>query len=115
VAQHIAAGKLVAVALTDPERTSLIAGLPTVAEQGYPTVKEGAWHGIMAPKGTPSSVIALLNGHLNEILKMPDVIEKMAVFGARPAGGAPEQLFKVNAEDYTRLIKTINDLKITAD
>jgi tripartite-type tricarboxylate transporter receptor subunit TctC len=115
VAQHIAAGKLVAVALTDPERTSLIPGVPTVAEQGYPAVKEGAWHGIMAPKGTPASVIALLNGHLNEILKMPDVIEKMAVFGARPAGGAPEQLFRVNAEDYTRLIKTINDLKITAD
>jgi hypothetical protein len=43
------------------------------------------------------------------------VIEKMAVFGARPAGGTPETLFKVNAEDYTRLIKTINDLKITAD
>ena len=115
VAQHIAAGKLVAVALTDPERTALIPGLPTVAEQGYPTVKEGAWHGIMAPKGTPAAVIALLNGHLNEILKMPDVVEKMAVFGARPAGGPPEQLYRVNADDYTRLIKTINDLKITAD
>jgi hypothetical protein len=43
------------------------------------------------------------------------VVEKMAVFGARPAGGPPEQLYRVNADDYTRLIKTINDLKITAD
>lgn len=115
VAQHIAAGKLVVVALTDPERSPLIPGVSTVAEQGYPTVKEGAWNGIMAPKGTPPAVIALLNGHVNEILKMPDVIEKMAVFGARPVGGPPEQLYRVNAEDHTRLIKTINDLKITAD
>jgi tripartite-type tricarboxylate transporter receptor subunit TctC len=104
VAQHIAAGKLVAVALTDPERTQLIPGLATVAEQGYPSVKEGAWHGIMAPKGTPAAVIASLNAHM-----------KMAVFGARPAGGAPDQLYKVNADDYSRLTKTISDLKITAD
>jgi tripartite-type tricarboxylate transporter receptor subunit TctC len=115
VSQHIAAGKLVAVALTDPERTPLIPGLATVAEQGYPTVKEGAWHGFMAPKGTPAAVIALLNSHFNEIIRMPDVVEKMASFGARPAGGAPDLLSKVNAEDLTRLTRTIRDLNITAD
>jgi len=115
VAQHIAAGKLVAVALTDPERSSLIAGLSTVAEQGYPSVKEGAWHGIMAPKGTPANIIQTLNMHMNDILRMPDVVEKMASFGARPVGGKPEALSKINADDYARLTKTITDLKITAE
>lgn len=115
VAQHIAAGKLVAVALTDPERTPLIPGLATVAEQGYPSVKEGAWHGFMVPKGTPAAVISLLNTHFNEIIRMPDVVEKMASFGARPAGGAPDLLSKVNAEDLARLTRTIRDLNITAD
>lgn len=115
VSQHIAAGKLVAVALTDPERSPLIPGVPTVAEQGYATVKEGAWHGIMAPKGTPANVIQTLNAHMNEILKMPDVVEKMASFGARPVGGKPEALSKINADDYARLTKTITDLKISAE
>ena len=115
VSQHIAAGKLVAVALTDPERSPLIPGVPTVAEQGYPTVKEGAWHGIMAPKGTPANVIQTLNAHMNDILRMPDVVEKMASFGARPVGGKPEALSKINADDYARLTKTITDLKITAE
>lgn len=115
VAQHIAAGKLVAVALTDPERSPLIPGVGTVADQGYASVKEGAWHGIMAPKGTPASIIATLNTHLNEILKMPDVVERMASFGARPVGGAPQQLYKVNAADYERLTRTITDLKISAE
>ncbi len=115
VSQHIAAGKLVAVALTDPDRTPLIAGLATVAEQGYPTVKEGAWHGIMAPKGTPANVIQTLNAHMNDILRMPDVVEKMASFGARPMGGKPEDLSKINADDFARLSKTIHDLKITAE
>ncbi|MBK6651778.1 MAG: tripartite tricarboxylate transporter substrate binding protein [Betaproteobacteria bacterium] len=115
VSQHIAAGKLVAVALTDPERSPLIPGVPTVAEQGYPTVKEGAWHGIMAPKGTPANVIQTLNAHMNDVLRMPDVVEKMASFGARPVGGKPEALSKINADDYARLTKTITDLKITAE
>ena len=115
VAQHIAAGKLVAVALTDPERSPLIPGVGTVADQGHASVKEGAWHGIMAPKGTPASIIATLNTHLNEILKMPDVVERMASFGARPVGGAPQQLYKVNAADYERLTRTITDLKISAE
>jgi tripartite-type tricarboxylate transporter receptor subunit TctC len=115
VAQHIATGKLVAVALTDPERTSLIAGLSTMSDQGFPGVKEGAWHGIMAPKGTPRATVDLLNAHMNEVLKMPDVIEKMATFGARPVGGRPDQLAKVNAEDFARLSKAITELNITAD
>ena len=115
VSQHIASGKLVAVALTDPDRTPLIPGLATVAEQGYPTVKEGAWHGIMAPKGTPANIIQALNMHMNEILRMPDVIEKMASFGARPVGGKPEALTNVNADDHARLTKTIRDLNITAE
>ncbi len=114
VAQHIAAGKLVAVALTDPERTPLIPGVSTVAEQGYPTVKEGAWHGIMVPRGTPAAVVATLNAHFNEILKMPDVVERMASFGARPVGGRPEALSRINAEDLVRLTKTITELNITA-
>ena len=115
VSQHIAAGKLVAVALTDPERSPLIPGLATVAEQGYPTVTEAAWHGIMAPKGTPANVIQTLNTYMNEILRLPDVVEKMASFGARPVGGKPEALSKVNADDYARLSKTIRDLNITAE
>jgi tripartite-type tricarboxylate transporter receptor subunit TctC len=115
VAQHISAGKLVAVALTDPDRSPLLPGIGTVVDQGYSSVKEGAWHGVMAPKGTPPAIIATLNAHLNEVLKMPDVVERMASFGARPVGGPSQQLYKVNAADYERLTKTIQDLKITAE
>ena len=115
VTQHIASGKLVTVAVTDGEQSPLIPGVKTVAEQGYPSVKEGAWNGIMAPKGTPRPIIDMLNAHMNEILKMPDVIQRMGTFGARPVGGAPEILSKTNADDYARLTKAIADLKITAD
>ena len=115
VSQLISSGRLVAVALTDDEQTALIPKLATIAEQGYKDIKLGAWHGIMAPKGTSANVISLLNSHMNEVLKMPDVVERMGTYGARPVGGAPEALTKINADDYARLTKLIRDLNIQAD
>ena len=114
-AQHLKAGKLVAVALTDAERSPLVPGVPTIAEQGYKDVKLGAWNGIFAPKGTPPAIIAMLNGHLNEILKMPDVIEKMASFGTRTIGGRPEALAQLNADEYAMTTRLIRDLNIQAE
>ncbi|MNT51884.1 Tripartite tricarboxylate transporter family receptor [compost metagenome] len=75
----------------------------------------GAWHGVMAPKGTPPEVVKVLNQQLNDVLRLPDVTEKMATFGASPVGGAPAALEKVNAADYERLGKVIRDLAITAE
>jgi tripartite-type tricarboxylate transporter receptor subunit TctC len=115
VQQHIKAGKLVAVALTDDERNPNIPGLSTISEQAYKDVKLGAWNGVFAPKGTPAAVIELLNSHLNEILKMPDVIEKLATFGARPVGGRPEALAKINADEHGRLSKLVRELNIQAE
>ena len=75
----------------------------------------GAWNGFFAPKGTPAPVVKLLNENLNEILKSPEVTEKLAVFGALPAGGAPDVLGKINAGDYTVMGKVIRDLGVSAE
>lgn len=115
VSQHLKAGKLVAVALTDDERNPLIPNLSTISEQGYKDIKLGAWNGIFAPKGTPAAVINTLNAHMNEVLKMPDVIERMATFGARPVGGKPEALARINSDEFNRLSKLIKDFNIQAD
>lgn len=115
VAQYINMGKLLALAVTDPKRSALLPNVPTLAELGYKNVIVGAWHGVMAPKGTPAEVVKLLNEQLNEIVKMPDIAEKMATFGAVPVGGAPAVLEKINASDYERLGKVIKDFGISAE
>ncbi len=84
-------------------------------EQGYKDVVVGSWNGFFAPKGTPAEVVKLLNEHLNEILKMPDVVKKMATFGALPAGGAPEVLGRTNADEYEAMGRLIRELGIRAD
>ncbi|AJG20146.1 Bug family tripartite tricarboxylate transporter substrate binding protein [Cupriavidus basilensis] len=115
VAQYINTGKLLALAVTDPKRSALLPNVPTLSELGYKDVVVGAWHGVMAPKGTPAEVVKLLNEQLNEIVRMPDIAEKMATFGAVPVGGAPAVLERINASDYERLGKVIKDFGITAE
>nr|WP_211947643.1 tripartite tricarboxylate transporter substrate binding protein [Cupriavidus yeoncheonensis] len=115
VAQYINTGRLIALAITDARRSALLPNVPTLAELGYKDVVVGAWHGVMAPRGTPPEVVKVLNEQLNEVIRLPDVTEKMATFGAQPVGGAPAALEKVNASDYERLGKVIRDMGISAE
>ncbi|RZL87486.1 MAG: tripartite tricarboxylate transporter substrate binding protein [Variovorax sp.] len=115
VAQYIEQGRLIPLAIGDAKRSKLAPNVPTLAESGYKDVVVGAWNGFFAPKGTPTEVVKLLNAHLNEILTSPEVVDKLATFGALPAGGAPEVLGKTNALDYEVMGKLIRELGITAD
>lgn len=115
VAQYVQQGKLVHLAVGEARRSPLAPGVPTLVELGHKDVVVGAWNGFFAPKGTPADVVRLLNGHLNEILKQPDVVDKLAVFGALPAGGAPEVLGQTNAGEYALMSRVIKELGITAE
>ena len=114
VSQYTSNGRLIPLVVGDAQRSALAPNLPTLVELGYKDVVVGAWNGFFAPKGTPADVVKLLNGHLNEILKQQDVIDKLAVFGALPAGGPPDVLGKTNASEYDVMGKVIRDLGITA-
>ncbi len=115
VSQYASAGRLIPLAIADPKRSPLAPNIPTLVELGYKDVVVVAWNGFFAPKGTPANVINLLNSNLNEILKMPDVIEKLATFGALPVGGAPEDLGRTNAAEFEVMGKLIRQFGITAE
>ncbi len=114
VTQYIAQGRLHAVAIGDAQRSALAPNIPTLVEAGYKDVVVGAWNGFFAPKGTPAEVVRLLNGHFNDILKEPEVVQKLATFGALPAGGAPSVLANTNASEFDVMSKVIKELGITA-
>ncbi len=111
---QIDTGKLVPLVVTGRARTRLAPEVPTLQELGY-KVDLDSWYGIFGPRGMSPEMVKGLNEHLNEILKMPDVIERMATFGATPGGGAPEVLGKINAADVERIGRIIKDLQIQAD
>ncbi|OVZ64767.1 ABC transporter substrate-binding protein [Pigmentiphaga sp. NML080357] len=114
VTQYFAAGRLVPLAIGDAKRSPLAPGIPTLVESGYKDIVVGAWNGFFAPKGTPADVVKLLNGHLNEILKQQDVIQKLATYGAFPHGGEPAELGRTNAREYEVVGGIIKSLGIKA-
>lgn len=115
VSQYIQQNRLLPLAIGDATRSPLAPNVPTLTELGFKDVVVGAWNGFFAPKGTPVEVVRLLNGHLNEIIKSPEVVSKLSTFGALPVGGAPDVLAKTNATEYQVMGKLIKELAITAD
>lgn len=112
---YLASGKVHPLAVADKQRSPLAPNVPTLAEAGVKDVEVGAWQGLMGPKGLPPEIVRTLNTNMNEILKMPDVVAKMKVFGALPAGGEPSRLARTNADDHVRYAKIIKDFGIQAD
>src|SRR6266513_3349819 len=71
-APHIKAGKLRALALVAPQRAAALPEVPTVAEAGLPNFEVTTWYGILAPAGTPRTIVTRLNADLVKIMHSPD-------------------------------------------
>lgn len=108
VGQHVSTGKLIPLAVAERSRTKGMPNVPTLIELGYKDLDVSAWMGLLGPKGMPADVVRSLNGHFNEILKMPDVVARMTALGIDPIGGDPAVLARqVSGDDelFGRLIK----------
>lgn len=115
VAQYIGTGAIVPLAVADMKRSPFAPNVPTLAELGYKDVEVGAWQALLAPKGLPPELVKMLNAHVNDILKMPDVVARMATIAITPVGGEPATLSKLIASDSTRYAKIVKEFGIQAD
>lgn len=91
-APFVKSGKLKALAVTTPKRSSQLPDVPTLEELGYKGYDMSGWHALLGPKGTPPDVVAKLNTTLNNALQTADMKAKLAGIGADPEGGPPEFL-----------------------
>ncbi|MGO4155389.1 Bug family tripartite tricarboxylate transporter substrate binding protein [Cupriavidus sp. YAF13] len=115
VAQYIGTGAIVPLAVADMKRSPFAPNVPTLAELGYKDVEVGAWQALLAPKGLPPELVKTLNTHVNDILKMPDVVARMATIAITPVGGEPATLSKLIASDSTRYARIVKEFGIQAD
>jgi tripartite-type tricarboxylate transporter receptor subunit TctC len=88
--QHIKAGKLTALAVTSPQRLPMLPDVPTVAESGLAGYDSTGWFGLVAPAGTPASIINRLNTEVNAVLNEEAVKTSMRNLGVEPAPSRPE-------------------------
>ena len=89
VASQVQAGTLRALAVTGRQREAALPDTPTLSQSGY-DVQGEAWIGLVAPAGTPPSVVNRLNRELGLILGTAEIRELMARLGFRTMASTPE-------------------------
>jgi tripartite-type tricarboxylate transporter receptor subunit TctC len=91
IAANIRSGALVPIAVTAPERSTLLPDVPTVAESRYPKLVAESWYGLLAPAGVPQDVMKKLVPAVQEALADPSFQEALKSQGATVVANSPEK------------------------
>jgi tripartite-type tricarboxylate transporter receptor subunit TctC len=99
---HIKAGKLRALAVTSEQRWPSLPDTPTVTEATGKPFSHLTWLGMLAPKGTPPSVVDRLNAEVDKTLADPALRAQIETMGTLPVGGSSAAFHKaIEAEAVT--------------
>jgi tripartite-type tricarboxylate transporter receptor subunit TctC len=112
VISNIKSGKLRALATTGPQRWSGLPDLSTVAEQGVSSYDVRSWAGLMAPAGTPKTVVDKLNVETNKALQLSSIKSRLEDMGGEARGSTPEEMRQMLSSELQRWTQVINDAKI---
>jgi tripartite-type tricarboxylate transporter receptor subunit TctC len=113
--QFIKAGRLRALAVTTPQRISMLPDVPTTAEEGLPGYEVASNFGVAAPAGTPKPIIDRLNGEIQKILAKPEVQAQLLDQGAYATPTTPEQAQARIRNEIAMWAKVIKDANIKTD
>jgi tripartite-type tricarboxylate transporter receptor subunit TctC len=111
----VTSGKLRALAISAPKRSSLLPNVPTVSETVIPGFEAVEWHGMFVPKGTPAPVVDKLHGALAEVLQEPEVKQRFAALGATPIGSTPAEFAAYLKQEDAKWGEVVSKGKITLD
>lgn len=85
---HVKSGKAIAIAQTRLKRAKSHPTVPTMDESGFKGFEATVWYGLMGPGKMPTAMAQRMNEDINKVLAMPDVQEKMELYGAEDGGGS---------------------------
>lgn len=109
VLPQVRAGKLRALAVATPKRSSLAPDVPTMDEAGVAGFYGGTWFGILAPAHTPSAAVQRLNKEIGTILHAPDVVQVFSDRGIEPVGNSPAEFRAFIEAESRRWLKVAQD------
>ena len=112
--EPVKGGKMRALGVAAAKRVAVLPDVPTMAEAGVP-LEMSAWFGLMAPAGTPQSVISWLNRKTNEVFSDPVVRERYVSRGAEFRLGTPEAFGNHIAAEFAKWGPVIRQARISID
>jgi tripartite-type tricarboxylate transporter receptor subunit TctC len=105
---HVNGGKAVALAVSSAQRSSLLANVPTVAEQGVPGFDYTLWVGLWGQAAMPAELVAKINADVNRALASPDLADRLTKLGTLPmkmSSSEFTQFVRKEVEDTARVLK----------
>ncbi len=112
VLPNVQAGKLRALAATGPQRWSGMKNVPTVEEEGISGFDVQSWAGLMAPAGTPSTVITKLSEATRKAVQMPNVRKRLEAIGGEARGSTPQEMKNMVSAQLAKWTQVVADAKI---
>ena len=109
---HIKSGKLRALAVTSPQPSALVPGLPTVASSGLPGYESESFHAVFAPARTPEAIVNRLHREIVYVLKSAETRDLLLGAGVEAVGGSREALLALLKAEIARWGKVIRDAGI---
>ena len=88
---NIQGGKLRAIAVASPKRTSLLPEVPTFSESGLPGFESVLHYGLLAPAGTPQPIVDKLNRELRKLVDPAEVKKRIQLEGGDPLTSSPDE------------------------
>ncbi|HEX2831069.1 MAG TPA: tripartite tricarboxylate transporter substrate binding protein [Burkholderiales bacterium] len=110
VRPQVQAGRLNWIAITAKKRSPIV-DLPTVAESGLPGFEVDQWYGIVTSSKVPRPVVQQIHAAIADVLKMPDVVQRLGADGSTPVGSAPDAFnahVKAEIAKWRKLVKDAN-------
>ena len=111
VINQVKTGQLKAIAVGSAKRLPSLSEVPTIAESGVPGYEAYSWVGLVAPANTPSDIVHKIYRDVADILKQPDVADKLNQQGALPVGDTPEefaQYIKAEVAKWGQVVRNAN-------
>jgi tripartite-type tricarboxylate transporter receptor subunit TctC len=107
-------GKARGFGVTLDRRAAALPDVPAIAEV-VPGYVGDAWHGLLAPAGTPQAIVDRIAADTAKVLAMPEVREKLAAIGLETVGNSPAEFAAIVRKDYEKWGKVIRDANIKLD
>jgi len=111
----IKAGRLRALGVTSRKRFELMPDLPTVAEAGVPGYEAVFWFGTFVPAGTPRDIVTRANTEIRNVLRVPEVRQRLLESGLVATGSGAEEFTSFVATESKKWAKLVKEKGIKAD
>jgi tripartite-type tricarboxylate transporter receptor subunit TctC len=115
VLPHIKTGKLIALAVSTRQRSTILPDVPTLTESGAGDIDVPQWSAMFAVEGTPAAIVTRMRRAVEDSLAEPEVKQQLSNLAMESAATTPETFQQRMLQDRERWARLVKERKITRE